>query len=93
MHASDLNANPVISLDVAKPCDSMPTLKIPALEFATNLRGKILETKPMENYDAEYVRFVVRTTLTNVLRNVTSGSAAWNAKLNRWEGNLVHSGY
>lgn len=70
----------------------MPTLKIPALGVAQNLRDKLLGTKPLENYDAEYVEFVVRTTLSSVLANVTSVSATWNAKRNCWEGNLDYLG-
>lgn len=66
----------------------MPTLKIPALGIAKNLRDKLLRTKPMENYDAEYVQFVVRTTLSSILGNVTSVSATWDAKRNCWKGNL-----
>lgn len=70
----------------------MPTLKIHALGIAKNLRDKLLATKPMENYDAEYVQFVVRTTLSSILGNVTSVSATWNAKQNCWEGNLKYLG-
>jgi len=67
-------------------------LKIPALGIAQNLRDKLLGTKPLENYDAEYVQFVVRTNLSSILGNVSSVSATWNAKRNCWEGNLKYLG-
>jgi len=70
----------------------MYVLKIPALKVARDLRDKLLGTKPMEKYSAEYVQFVVRTTLSSILGNVTSVSATWNAKRNCWEGNLKYLG-
>jgi len=69
----------------------MPTLKMSALGIAQNLADK-LEKKPMEDYNAEYVAFVVRTALISTLGNVSSVSATWNAKRNCWEGNLDYLG-
>lgn len=90
--ANDLKPNSRIGSDTARPCDFMPTLKIPALGVAKNLRDKLLATKPMENYDAVYVQFVVRTTLSSILGDISSVSASWNAKLTCWEGNLNYLG-
>lgn len=90
--ANDLKPNSRIGSDTARPCDFMPTLKIPALGIAKNLRDKLLATKPMENYDVEYVQFVVRTILSSTLGDISSVSASWNAKLNCWEGNVKHLG-
>ena len=69
----------------------MPTLKISALGIAQNLKDK-LKKKPMENYNAQYVTFVVRTALISTLGNASSVSATWNGKRNCWEGNLDYLG-
>ena len=70
----------------------MPTLKIQALGIARNLRDNLLRTKPLESYSAEYVEFIVRITLSKISRNINSVSATWNARRNRWEGNMNYLG-
>jgi len=75
-----------------KHVTNMPVLKIPSLNITRDLRDKLLKTKSIESYSNEYVMFVVRTALSNILESVTLTSAVWNEKQNFWEGNMSHLG-
>lgn len=70
----------------------MLVLKIPSLNITRNLRDELLKTKPIESYSSEYVKFVVRTTLSSILGSATLISAVWNEEQNFWEGNMDYLG-
>jgi len=70
----------------------MFVLRIKDRNIALELRNNTLKNKPIENYSAKYVEFIVSTRLSSQLANIGSIYAAWNVKQNCWEGSIVHLG-